>query len=293
MLVLEAMLEEECLPGAIRIEVLAARFQRIADRSPVLRHELAATMQASPGSLEAMLRSNPLRAWAGTKRGTGSEFFELVGDRFATKFGSGAAVGEVAEAGARSNLAAMVRELVEWRLAEYLERPGSEPVEAVPEAPAAEASLAVGQSYMREDIPPLFRMQFNRSTWQQGIVRVPSGLVLLVTLDKQGKPSEHKYQDRFLSREQFQWQSQNQTTRDNQHGQLIQKHVAMGKVIHLFVRKRAKRADSTATPFWYCGSLTFERWEPPVREGKEPITVWWRLKTPLSDDLAALFVPRT
>jgi hypothetical protein len=46
------------------------------------------------------------------------------------------------------------------------------------------------------------------------------------------------------------------------------------------VRKRGKRANSTAAPFFYCGELVFERWE-----GERPITVWWRLKVPLGGEL--------
>lgn len=288
MLVLEAMLEEGRLPGSIPTATLAARFQRIVDRSPMLRQELAATMAVTGGSLEGMLHSNPLRAWAGTKRGVGSEFFELNGDRFATKFGVRAGATEVAEGRQGDVLAAMVRELVEWRLAEYLVRSGHgslEAAQAPPEAPAS--GLLIGRSYMRDEIPPLFGLSFTRSVWQQGIVSVPNGLVLLVTLDKEGKEAAHKYEDRFLSREVFQWQSQNQTSRDGKHGTLIQNHVKMGKQIHLFVRKRGKRANSTATPFLYCGELAFDRWE-----GERPITVWWHLNSALSDSLAEVLLPR-
>lgn len=282
MLVLEAMMEEGALPGVIRTDVLATRLQRIADRSPFLRQELAATMEGSAGSVAAMLRSNPLRAWAGTKRGEGSDFFELDGDRFATKFGVGVG-GEAVGVEDRETLPVLTRELVEWRMAEYLSR--ADLVVQEPALPGAAKTLRVGASYMREEIPPLLASTFSRSVWQQGIVVVPSGLALLVTLDKQGKVENQKYEDRFESPSLFQWQSQNQTSRDGKHGRLIQGHEAMGKVIHLFVRKRGKRANSTAAPFFYCGELVFERWE-----GERPITVWWRLKVPLSGDMAAVLM---
>ena len=280
MLVLEAMLAEGALPGVIRTEVLAARLERIAERSPVLRQELAATMEGG-GSVAAMLKSNPLRAWSGTKRGEGSDFFELDGDRFATRFGVDGGSG--IEPGDREALPGLARELVEWRLAEYLSR-----VEVrMPPEPAGEPKqLRVGASLMREQIPPLLGSKFSRTVWQQGIVAVPSGLALLVTLDKQGKVENQKYEDRFESPSRFQWQSQNQTTRTGKHGQLIQGHVAAGKQIHLFVRKRGKRANSTAAPFYYCGELVFERWE-----GERPITVWWRLKVPLGEELWAMLGP--
>jgi hypothetical protein len=260
--------------------VLAARLERIAERSPVLRQELAATMEGG-GSVAAMLKSNPLRAWAGTKRGEGSDFFELDGDRFATRFGVDGGSG--IEPGDREALPGLARELVEWRLAEYLSR-----VEVrMPPEPAGEPKqLRVGASLMREQIPPLLGSKFSRTVWQQGIVAVPSGLALLVTLDKQGKVENQKYEDRFESPSRFQWQSQNQTTRTGKHGQLIQGHAAAGKQIHLFVRKRGKRANSTAAPFYYCGELVFERWE-----GERPITVWWRLKVPLGEELWAMLGP--
>lgn len=275
MLVLEAMLEEGALPGVIRTDVLAARLERIAERSPVLRKALAATMEGSAETVAAALRSNPLRAWPGTKRGEGSDFFVLEGDRFATKFGvdGGAAVGPEG----RQMLPVLTRELVEWRLAEYLLRASTAVEELSLDAPKV---LRVGGSFMREEIPPLLGSKFTRTVWQQGIVAVPAGLVLLVTLDKQGKVANQKYEDRFESPSRFQWQSQNQTARDGKNGRLIQGHEAMGKQIHLFVRKRGKRANSTAAPFFYCGELVFERWE-----GERPITVWWRLKVPLSEEL--------
>ena len=49
--------------------------------------------------------------------------------------------------------------------------------------------------------------------------------------------------------------------------------------MHLFVRPTAKVGGKTQ-PFVYCGELEFERWE-----GDRPITVWWRLATPVSTNL--------
>jgi hypothetical protein len=60
----------------------------------------------------------------------------------------------------------------------------------------------------------------------------------------------------------------------------------LGKQIHLFVRKRGKRGNSTAAPFFYCGELVFDRWD-----GERPITVWWRLKTALSGELISMLMP--
>ena len=138
--------------------------------------------------------------------------------------------------------------------------------------------LAVGMRYMREEIPPLLGLEYS-DNWRQGFLSLKVGLLLLVTLDKTGKQEEYHYQDRFLSPSEFHWQSQNRTTQKGKHGQQIRGHKTLGLLVHLFVRKRAKRGQKAA-PFVYCGELEFERWE-----GEKPITVWWRLTTPLTEVL--------
>ncbi len=74
----------------------------------------------------------------------------------------------------------------------------------------------------------------------------------MVTLDKQGKVEDQKYEDRFESPSRFRWQSENQTSRGGKHGRLIQSHEVLGKQVHLFPvrRKRGKRGNSTAAPFF-------------------------------------------
>ena len=138
---------------------------------------------------------------------------------------------------------------------------------------------------MRADILPFFGAEFNRSKWNQGIVTVDCGLVLLVTLDKGNAQEAHRYKDRFTSPTHFTWQSQNQTKKTGKHGTLIQNHKALGKQIHLFVRKRSKLPNQTAAPFYYCGQLEFESWE-----GEKPITVKWELQTRLPETLGSLFL---
>jgi len=268
MVALEAMIEEDRLPGTIDLPRLAARFQRIIDRSPRLRKELAETM-ASQESLVAMLKSNPLRAWAGTKRGKGSNYFALEGDRFSARFDL-VAYGQVADATTSETFSEMVREIIEWRLAEYTEQADSGRV--APYRARARQGLELGHAYMREEIPALFGAEFTRGRWLQGFITLENALVLLVTLDKTGKAADHRYEDRFLSDTEFQWQSQNKTTQDSKPGRMIRDHQAMGLPVHLFVRQRAKTRAQKAAPFVYRGELTFERWE-----GDGPITVWWKV----------------
>ncbi len=98
--------------------------------------------------------------------------------------------------------------------------------------------------------------------------------------------AEHRYADRFLSPELFEWQSQNRTTRASRDGERIQNHRALGLHVHLLVRP-TKRAGATITPFIYCGEVDFVSWE-----GDNPITVRWRLREPVPPTMrSALKVP--
>ncbi|MBK6277973.1 MAG: DUF3427 domain-containing protein [Gammaproteobacteria bacterium] len=138
----------------------------------------------------------------------------------------------------------------------------------------------VWKSYMREQIPLLFGLEFNRSIWQQGFVRREKQTFLLVTLDKSAAIESQKYEDHFLSPDTFEWQSQNQTRRDSKAGRSIIDHRAQGIDVHLFVRPRSKLKNSKACPFTYCGQVDFVSWERD-----NPITVLWKLHQPVPDRL--------
>lgn len=82
----------------------------------------------------------------------------------------------------------------------------------------------------------------------------------------------HRYADRFLARDLFEWQSQNRTTQASKAGQALKNHREQGIAVHLFVRRWAKTQRGTAAPFTYCGDVRFVDWE-----GDAPITIRWRL----------------
>jgi SOS-response transcriptional repressor LexA len=75
--------------------------------------------------------------------------------------------------------------------------------------------MQVGQRFMREDIPVLFGTEFNAGSWNSGHVVIPEcrAHVLLVTLNKQGKAEDLRYQDHWIDERHFHWQTQNQTAR--------------------------------------------------------------------------------
>ena len=62
-------------------------------------------------------------------------------------------------------------------------------------------------------------------------------------------------------------------------GRMLEIHRADRTAVHLFIRLTGKVAGKTQA-FIYCGELEFEQWE-----GDRPITVWWRLSTPLPERL--------
>jgi len=374
MLVLLAMLHADRIPGQMRIGELREGVCRLARRSGPLQRDLGIALEDN-GAIEKKLREDPIEAWIGDRGTGGVSYFDFQDGVLRTTFSI--------DPSQQETFAALVQELADWRLAEYLERPGAgdEPpdgagnrfvcrvshtrghpilflpsrgenplvpsgwtsVEAngedfegnfveiavnVMRHPGAEdnvlpsllrgwfgedaglpgtnhqvrferndgkykmerlprvessAGLEVGRSYMRAEIPPAFDLDFKTRLWQQGFVLQGGQIFLLVTLDKSGMPQEHRYGDRFLSRDLFEWKSQNRHTQKSKGGQAIRNHVERGIPVHLLVRKTGKIAGKAA-PFIYCGDLQFSEWE-----GERPITVRWRLREPLPKRVAELF----
>lgn len=129
--------------------------------------------------------------------------------------------------------------------------------------------LAVGQAFLREDIPSLFRLTFNQGLWNVGhvVLHDQKAHVLLITLNKQGKSKDHRYLDHWIDEHTFHWQSQNATTPESSKGKGIIDHQKTGWKIHLFVRE-TKLNQGTAAPFVYHGQVNYVR-----HEGSGPMSV--------------------
>lgn len=129
--------------------------------------------------------------------------------------------------------------------------------------------FAVGESFMREEIPPLFGAEFNPGNWNSGHVVLPerNAHVLLVTLNKQGKSADHRYLDCWLDDHTFKWSSQNSATPENKRGREIIEHEKLGITLHLFVRE-TKLSGGKAAPFKYCGKARYK-----THEGSAPMSV--------------------
>ncbi|RJG00201.1 DUF3427 domain-containing protein [Noviherbaspirillum sedimenti] len=133
--------------------------------------------------------------------------------------------------------------------------------------------IALGQSFMREEIPALFGESFNPGNWNVGHVNLSDkkAHVLLVTLNKQGKSEDHRYLDHWIDDTHFHWQSQNSTTPASKRGQEIIEHEKLGIAIHLFVRE-GKLGNGKAAPFVYYGPVRYGS-----HTGSSPMSVIFEL----------------
>ena len=119
--------------------------------------------------------------------------------------------------------------------------------------------LAVGEVFMREEIPALFGASFNPGNWNSGhvVLADQNAHVLLVTLNKQGKAEDHRYLDHWIDDHTFHWQTQNSTTPQNKRGREIIEHERLGIDLHLFARD-TKLSAGKAAPFEYHGKVRYQ-----------------------------------
>ena len=141
--------------------------------------------------------------------------------------------------------------------------------------------LYLHKSFMREEVPALFGLEFNTGAWQSGhvCVRDHNDQYLLVTLNKQGRIADHQYRDYFEDGNIFHWQSQNSTAPSGGKGQRLINHQTNGSKLHLFVRKNKLEAKKGA-PFYYCGTVNYIS-----HEGEKPMSVVTELDCPLTNAL--------
>jgi hypothetical protein len=95
--------------------------------------------------------------------------------------------------------------------------------------------------------------------------------VLLVTLNKQGKAEDLRYQDHWIDDQHFHWQTQNQTSPDSKRGNEIINHESLGIGLHLFVREH-RLESGKAAPFQYYGQVKYQ-----AHSGSKPMSVRFEL----------------
>lgn len=135
--------------------------------------------------------------------------------------------------------------------------------------------LTVGQSFLREDIPGLFGEVFNQGSWNVGHVSLnnKAAIVLLVTINKQGKAVDHRYLDHWVDDNTFHWQSQNATTPSSKKGLDIIEHVRRGITVHLFARA-SKLENGKGAPFTYHGPVNYHS-----HTGSNPMSVIFKTES--------------
>ncbi|WP_246039947.1 DUF3427 domain-containing protein [Sulfitobacter sabulilitoris] len=181
---------------------------------------------------------------------------------------------------ASGELGPLVRELVEWRLAETpIVR---EAAEASVNFVGKPQTLELWQRYYVPDIAEFFGEEYKQNVWRTGMKALPEKkiMILLANVSTQ----DLTYENAFLSPSRLKWFSQNQSRQDSKHGRIISGEE--GHEVHLFIR-RGNKVNGKVNPFIYCGQPEFVSWED-----EKPIEVQWDLTSPAPRELwAELGIP--
>jgi hypothetical protein len=110
---LEAMLQRDALPGSLGIGELAAEFARVVGRSAALKADVGVPLD-EPVRLQKYLEKNPIAAWTEGKGTGGRTYFAYADGQFRSTF--------TVPDELRTDFRELVQEILDWRLAEYLQR---------------------------------------------------------------------------------------------------------------------------------------------------------------------------
>lgn len=171
MVLLHALLAEDCLPGEISIDRLVTAFRRVTERSAVLRADVGSALD-SDKALRRHLESNPIEAWVGG-RGTGG--LSYFGYREGL-FRSLAPLDFTASI--RGPFREWVSELADWRLAEYLGRKNPRPFEAKVIHSSGRPIVILPQRGARPDLPQDWvRLEANGEVFEGNFVKIALNVV--------------------------------------------------------------------------------------------------------------------
>ena len=113
MVTLLAMLNEDRLPGSIDIESLVTAVQGICAHQPRIAADFGLDVR-DRAAMRRSLEENPINAWTGGAGTGGQRYFRYSEGVFSSALEQSAAP--------RDALQSLVREFVEWRLAEYFDK---------------------------------------------------------------------------------------------------------------------------------------------------------------------------
>ena len=121
-----------------------------------------------------------------------------------------------------------------------------------------------------------------KNTSREGVVKLPHGYALFVTLDKSGNRFRDsiQYNDYALEPNLFHWQSQTSSAPNTAVGQQYIEQRQTSLPIWLFVRETVKTIEGGARGFINCGRVDFVS-----STGAKPMNVRWRLRHDLPNFL--------
>jgi superfamily II DNA or RNA helicase len=97
--------------------------------------------------------------------------------------------------------------------------------------------LMLYAQYKRSEIINHFGVQYDPAKHNSGVIKLPdNNIVLIVKINTGGAKKEFQYQNKFLDKCHFSWQSQNKQRQDNEVGREITEHQKRNKVLHLFIQ---------------------------------------------------------
>jgi superfamily II DNA or RNA helicase/diadenosine tetraphosphate (Ap4A) HIT family hydrolase/HKD family nuclease len=155
-------------------------------------------------------------------------------------------------------------------------RPAARLIRRLTQADVNDLAPRIGELYKRQDIPPLYGLEYNPGNWQTGHVSIAPHAVLFVTLTKSDAMAwGSDYVDHFEEPDTFVWSSQTSVGPTGKKGREILDALETGMSIHLWARCR--KSDIA---FTYLGLVV-----PVSHQGDKPMAVRFRLLTPVSGEI--------
>jgi len=146
--------------------------------------------------------------------------------------------------------------------------------------------ILLHQEFYKKDVAGFFGLEYKEGLWKMpGHVcpKESEDQFLFVTLNKKNHDPNYRYHDYFIDSTHFHWQSQNNTSTENEKGRGIIESKSRKGSIYLFVRKFPKIKGKGA-PFLFCGKLEYLK-----HSGSKPINVEFQLENRLPKSLYDYF----
>ena len=132
----------------------------------------------------------------------------------------------------------------------------------------------------------------NCPAMREGVLYLPDKKTDLLFVTLKNREDEYSstttYEDYFIDKEQFHWQSQSTTPDTSSVGQRYINHIEMGTQVLLFVREQKVKQGITV-PYIFLGKVSYVK-----HEGSKPMNIIWKLEKPVPDEIyAELYVDRS